>query len=78
MGLLCAGPNVGNLKMHFQDFWDSCAQNKTSEISKSARSRILGLLCAEQNVGDLNNVSQEFWNACAQNKTSEISKNAFS
>ena len=36
--------------MHFQEFWDSCAQNKTSEILKTALSRILGLLCAEQNV----------------------------
>ena len=39
--------------MHFQDFWDSCAQNKTSEISKNALSGFLGLLCAEQNVGNL-------------------------
>ena len=38
-------------KMDFQDFWDPCAQNKTSEISK----KNLGLLCAEQNVGNLNN-----------------------
>ena len=38
---------------HFQEFWDSCAQNKTSEISKNALSRIMGLLCAEQNVGTL-------------------------
>ena len=33
-------------------FWDSCAQNKTSEISKIALSRILGLLCTEQDVGN--------------------------
>ena len=37
--------------MHFQEFWDSCAQNKTSEISNNGLSRILGLLCA--NVGNL-------------------------
>ena len=30
-------------KMHFQEFWDSCAQNKTSEISKNALSRTLGI-----------------------------------
>ena len=40
-------------KNDFQDFWDSCEQNRTSEISKYALSRILGLLCAEQNVGNL-------------------------
>ena len=30
--------------MHFQEFWDSCAQNKTSGISKDALSGILGSL----------------------------------
>ena len=41
--------------MHFQEFWDSCAQNKTSEISKNALSGSLGLLGAEQDVGNLKN-----------------------
>ena len=27
-------------QMHFQEFWDSCAQNKTSDISKNALSGI--------------------------------------
>ena len=40
-------------KNHFQEFWDSCAQNKTSEISTNALSGIMGLLCAEQDVGNL-------------------------
>ena len=40
-------------KVHLQDFWDSCAQNKTSEISRNALSGVLGLLCAEQDVGNL-------------------------
>ena len=40
-------------KMQFQEFWDSCAQNKTSEISRTALSEIMGLLWAEQNVGNL-------------------------
>ena len=36
MGLLCAEQNVGNLRsMHFQKFWDSCAQNRKSEVSKN-------------------------------------------
>ena len=34
LGLLRAEQNVGNLKMGVQEFRDSCAQNKTSEISK--------------------------------------------
>ena len=41
--------------MHCQEFWDCCAQNKTSEISTIGPSGILGLLCAEQNVGNLKN-----------------------
>ena len=40
-------------KMNFQEVWDSCAQNRTSEISKRALSGIPGLLFAEQNVGNL-------------------------
>ena len=39
--------------IHFQDFWDSCAWNKTSEISKNALSGIMGPLNAEQHVGNL-------------------------
>ena len=39
-------------KMDVQEFWDSCAQHKTSEISKNVLSQILGLLCAEQDVGN--------------------------
>ena len=38
--------------MRFQEFWDSCAQNKTSEISKLALSGFLRLLCAQQDVGN--------------------------
>ena len=39
---------------YFQMLRDSCAQNKTLEISNTAISEILGLLCAEQDVGNLN------------------------
>ena len=42
-------------KTHVQELWDSCAQNKTSEIPKNARLGILGLLYAEQNIGNLKN-----------------------
>ena len=53
-GLLCAEQTSEILnKVHFQEFWDSCAQNKTSEISTNALSGFLGQLCAEQNVGNL-------------------------
>ena len=37
-------------KTDCQEFWDSCAQNKTSKISKNGRSGIVRLLCVEQNV----------------------------
>ena len=40
-------------KTDFQEFWDSCSQNKTSEISKTTLSGIMRLLCAEQDVGNL-------------------------
>ena len=36
LGLLCAEQDARNLKIDFQEFWDSCAQNKTSEISKNS------------------------------------------
>ena len=59
--------------MDFEKFWDYCAQNKMSEISKNALSGILGLLCAEQDVG---NTKMDFQEFCRQNKASEVSKNA--
>ena len=41
LGILCAEQDVGNLnKWTFRIFWDSCALNKTSEISKNALSGI--------------------------------------
>ena len=40
-------------KLHFQDFWDSCAQNNTSDTPKHALSGIMGVRCAEQSVGNL-------------------------
>ena len=61
--------------MHFQDFWDSCVQNKTSEISNNGLSGILGILrTSEISKNDFH----EFWGSCAQNKTSGISKHALS
>ena len=65
-------------KLHFQEFWDSCAQYKTSEISKHALSGLPGLLCAEQDVDNLKKMHcQELWDSCAHNKTSKISKHHF-
>ena len=39
----------------FQEFCDSCAQNKTSEISINALSGIMGVLYAEHGAENLNN-----------------------
>ena len=64
-------------RMHFQEFWDSCAQNKTSEISKNALSGILGFLGAEQDVGNIKkSLSRILGPLCAE-QTSEISKMGF-
>ena len=46
-------------KMHFQELWDSCAQNTTSEISTNALSGIMGLLCAEQDVEHFKNCTSK-------------------
>ena len=49
-------------QVHFQEFWQSCAQNKTPEVKHHALSGILGLLCAEANVGNLKKMNfQKFW-----------------
>ena len=69
--------------MCFQELWDFCAQNKTSEISTRWLSGILGLPRAEQHVTNLKKMHfqqmhvQNFWDSCAQNKSSEISKMHF-
>ena len=79
MGLLCAEQDIRNLKKHVHELWDTCAQNKTSEISKNALLGIMGLLGAEQHVGNLTILHfQEFRDSCAQNKTSGISTNELS
>ena len=53
LGLLCAEQDVGNRKkMHFQDFWDSCAKNKTSEISENRLSGI-GDSCAQKKTSEI-------------------------
>ena len=49
----CLGQICFFSKTDSQGFWDSCAQNKTSKISKKRLSGIMGLLCAEQSVGNL-------------------------
>ena len=65
--------------MHSQDSWESCAQNKTSDISKNVLFGMLGLMCAEQNVGNIKKMNfQKLLDFFAQNKTSEISTNGLS
>ena len=70
---VCRRKRRKSQQKYFQEFWDSCTSNKTSEIFKNALSGILGLLCAEQDAGNLKQMHfQEFWD------TSEISKIALS
>ena len=65
--------------MHFQEFWDACAQHKTPEISKKTSLNILGLLCAEQNAGNLNKMHfPNLGDSNSQNNTSSISRIALS
>ena len=54
-------------------FWDSCAQNKTSEILKNAFQEFWDS-CAQNKASEVSKHDfQEFWDSCAQNKTAEIS-----
>ena len=79
LGLLCAEQDVGYLKQkHLLEFWDSCAQSKTSEISQNRLSGILGLLCAEQDVGNLENaLSGILGLLCAEQNVGNLKKCAF-
>ena len=63
-------------KMHVQEFWDSCAQNKTSEISKNrfylykstfrhSGTPVRRIKCRKYQT----NALQKLWDSCAQNKT---------
>ena len=65
-------------QMHFQEFWDSCAQNKTSELNKNtvknSRARVRRTKRRKYQQIDF----QELWDSCAQDKTSKISKHALS
>ena len=73
---VCRTKRRKSQQMHFQELWDSCAQNKTSEISRDALSEIVGLQFAEPIVGNLKHMHvQNVWDFGSQNKTSEISKN---
>ena len=65
-------------QIDFQDFWDSCAQNKTVEMS-TMHCQHFWDFCAQNKTSEISeNALQEFGDSCAQNKTSEISKNALS
>ena len=79
LGLLRAEKNVSNLNsIDFQELWDSCAQNNTSGISKTALSGILGLLCAEQSVGNLENgLSRLLGLLCAERNVGHLKKWTF-
>ena len=61
-------------KMHFQKYWDSCAQNKTSEIPKMNFQDFWDS-CALYTTSEITtNVLSEILDSCAQNRTSEVSK----
>ena len=63
--------------MDVQEFWDSCEQNKTSEISKKCTFRNAGTLVRRTKRRKSQKMNfQEFLDSCVQNKTSEIPKNA--
>ena len=74
---MCAELHVGILKnIQFPKFWDSCAQNKTSEIPKMDFQE-LWISCAQNKTSEISkNGLQEFWDSCALNKRSHISNNA--
>ena len=59
-------------------FWDSCAQNKTSEISNIALSGILGLLCAEQNIWNIGNAHSGIMGLLCAEQNVENLENALS
>ena len=62
-------------RMRFQEFWDSCAGNKTSEISNKCTFRNSGTPVRRTKRRKAQKVDfQDFWDYSAQNKTSEISK----
>ena len=65
-------------KMDFQEFWDSCAQNKTSEISKKCTFRdSVTPVCRKKKKRRVSKQNKyELWDSFAQNRTSEFSKNA--
>ena len=75
LGSFAAWGRTCSQRTDFQEFWGSCAQNRTSEISKNGLSGILGLLCAEQNVVHLKQCTFRISGTPARrNRTSGISK----
>ena len=71
--------NVNNLnRMHFQNFWNSCAQNKASENIESCTFRKSGTPVRRTERRKSQKMHcQEFWDSCTQNNTSEITKMQF-
>ena len=60
--------------MDFQEFWDSCAQNKASEISKHILSTILGLLY-EPRKSQTTRRSRILGLLCAEQNVENLKKN---
>ena len=60
--------------MHFENFRDSCAQNKTSENSNLHFHKLWDS-CAQNKTSEIaKNALHTIWDSCAQNKTSAIFK----
>ena len=66
-------------KMHVQEIWASCVQNKTGK-SQDMHFQNFRYSCAQSKTSEISRHVhfQEFWDSCARDKTSEISTNAVS
>ena len=65
-------------KTDFQEFWDSCAQNKTSEISKNDFQEFWDP-CAQNKTSYISMHFQNFWDSlCAEENVGNLKKHALS
>ena len=63
--------------MHFQELWDACAQNKTSDVSKNVII-IHGTSVRRKKRQKSQNLHfHKLWHSCAQNQTADISNMHF-
>ena len=60
-------------QLYFHKLWDTCAQNKASEISNMHFHRLWDSHAQNKTSETLNMHFHKLWDSCAQNKTSETS-----